>query len=118
MADRVLFIGWSNAARGREAASAAVFTESIGYFASLQAAGDIESFDVVLLDAHGGDLGGFFLLKGEGEHLMRVRASDEMERHMIRADLVVEGLGAVGGALGDGVTRQMAKWLEAARELS
>jgi len=65
-----------------------------------------------------GDLGGFFLLKGEGEHLMRVRASDEMERHMIRADLVVEGLGAVGGALGDGVTRQMAKWLEAARELS
>jgi ABC-type amino acid transport substrate-binding protein len=118
MADRVLFIGWSNAARGREAAAAGVFAESIAYFGSLQAAGDIEGFDVVLLDAHGGDLGGFFLLKGEREKLMRARATDEMERHMLRANLVVDDLGAVGGALGEGVTRQMAKWQEAAKELA
>ena len=118
MADRVLFIGWSNAVRGREQASQRVFGEAIEYWGRLQEAGDIESFDVVLLDAHGGDLGGFFLIRGEGDKLARVRASDEMLRLMVRANQIVDGLGAVSGTIGDGVARQMGMFLEAAGDLA
>jgi len=77
------------------------------YWGRLQAAGEIEGCDVVLLDVHGGDLGGFFLLKGEREKLARVRASEEMERLLVRANLIVDDLGAVGGFTGEGVARRM-----------
>jgi hypothetical protein len=118
MADGVIFIGWTNSVRGREQASQTVFREAMEYWGRLQAAGEIESFDAVLLDVHGGDLGGFFLLKGAREKLTRVRASEEMERLLVRANLIVEGLGAVGGLTGDGVARRLAAFLEASGDLA
>ena len=117
MADRVLFLGWSGAVRGREQASAKVFAESIEYWGRLKMAGQIEDVDTVLLDAHGGDLGGFFLIKGEGEQLARLRLDPEFKRMMTRADAIVDGLGAVGGVIGDGITEQMRMFVEAAGEL-
>ena len=117
MADSVVFIGWANAVRGREQASEKVFGEAMEFWGRLQAAGEIESIDAVLLDAHGGDLGGFFLLKGEREKLARLRASEEMERLMVRANVIVDGLGAVGGVTGEGVMRQMTMFLEASASL-
>jgi len=117
MAGRVIFIGWTNAVRGREQASQTVFREAMEYWGRLQAAGEVEGFDVVLLDAHGGDLGGSFLLRGEREKLSRVRASEEMEHLMVRANTIVDGLGAVAGVTGDGVPRQMAAFLEASSSL-
>lgn len=117
MADSVIFIGWTKAVRGREETSQKVFREAMEHWGRLQASGEIEGFDVVLLDAHGGDLGGFFLLKGEREKVARVRASEEMEQLMVRANVIVEGLGAVGGVTGEGVMRRMAAFLEASRSL-
>jgi hypothetical protein len=117
MADSVIFIGWSNSVRGREVASQKVFQEALEHWGGLQATGEIEGFDVVLLDAHGGDLGGFFLLRGEREKLGRVRASEKMEQLMVRADVIVEGLGAVGGVTGEAVRRRMAAFLEASGSL-
>lgn len=118
MADRVIFIGFGRPVRGREQASQKVFQEAMEYWGRLQAAGEIESFDAVLLDVHGGDLGGFFLLKGEREKLARVRASEEMEGLLVRANLIVDGLGAVGGFTGEGVARQMAVFREASSSLA
>ena len=118
MADSVIFIGWTNAVRGREQASEKVFREGMEFWGRLQAAGEIESIDAVLLDAHGGDLGGFFLVKGEREKLARLRVSAEMERLMVRANVIVDGLGAVGGVTGEGVMRQLGMFLEATSALS
>ena len=118
MADSVIFIGWSNVVRGREEASQKVFREALEFWGRLQATGEIEGFDAVLLDAHGGDLGGFFLLRGEREKLAGVRANEKMEQLMVRANVIVEGLGAVGGVTGDGVMRRMAAFLEASGSLA
>ena len=41
-----------------------VFNEVFEYYSRLQQEGQIESFEPVLLEAHGGELGGFFLLRG------------------------------------------------------
>jgi hypothetical protein len=118
MADAVILIGWTRPVRGREQSSLPVFQEAMDYWGRLQAAGEIESFDAVLLDVHGGDLGGFFLLKGEREQLARVRTSVEMEHLLIRAGLVVEGLGAIGGFTGEGIARRTAAFREAAGSLA
>ena len=95
MSDGVIFIGWTRSVRGREQAAQKVFQEALGLFEQLRSDGRIESFEAVLLDAHGGDLGGFMLLRGDREKLAALRISPEMERLNTRAAVIVEGFGVV-----------------------
>jgi hypothetical protein len=105
MAEAGLFIGWGQVVRGREERALQVFNESIEYWGGLQGDGKIESFEVVLLEPHGGDLAGFALLRGSAEQVSGLRGDDEFQRRTTRADLVVESLGTVGALLGEGLQR-------------
>src|SRR5215468_2696826 len=98
MADSGLFVGFGLPVRGRERLATKVFGEAVEYYSRLQQQGEIESFEPVLLEAHGGELGGFFLLRGEQDKLARIRSSEEFERHTVRGQLIVENLGVVGAA--------------------
>jgi hypothetical protein len=69
MADSGLFIGFGASVRGRERQALKVFGEAFEYFSRLQQAGEIESFEPVALEPHGGDLSGFFLLRGDQDKL-------------------------------------------------
>ena len=69
MAEHGLFIGWGYPRAGKEATTAKVFEEAVAYWQGLQGAGEIESFEFVQLNGHGGDLSGFALLRGEPEKL-------------------------------------------------
>jgi hypothetical protein len=112
MADFGLFIGWGDVVRGREAESLEVFNEVIAYYGRLQEEGMIESFEPVFLEPHGGDLGGFILIRGDAEKLAALRVSDEFTQSLIRAGLVVNGLGVVGADLAGRLQRQMAYYTE------
>jgi hypothetical protein len=112
MADAGLFIGWDTPVRGREAQASESFEEALGYFQRLQEEGRIESFEPVFLEPHGGDLGGFILLRGEPEKLAAVRVSDEFTELIQRAALLVEGMGVVGASLAGRLQRQMASYRE------
>jgi hypothetical protein len=118
MAEMGVFIGWGPPVRGREAKGLDVFNEGVEYWGRLQQEGQIESFEVVLLYPHGGDLSGFALLRGSGESLDRIRASDEFNRLVARAGLIVEGLGIVSAALGDSLGPQIESYREALGELA
>ncbi len=107
MADSTLFIGWGFPVRGREAKAAAFFNDSVKYWTGLQQNGQIESFEVALLDPHGGELSGFALLRGSPEQLARLRGSPDFRRMVTRAQLMVEHLGVVGAILGQALTEQM-----------
>lgn len=107
MADSALFVGFGFPVRGRERQATKVFTETVEYYTRLQQQGDIESFEPVLLEPHGGELGGFFLVRGDHDKLARVRGTAEFERHTQRAELIVDHLGIVGGALGDRLASQL-----------
>src|ERR671937_3244143 len=98
MAEMGLFIGWGAPVRGREAKGLEVFEEGVGYWGGLERDGQIESFEVVLLYPHGGDLYGFALLRGSSESIDAIRATDEFNDLVARAGLVVEGLGIVSAA--------------------
>ena len=118
MADSGLFIGFGLPVRGRERQSIKIFNEVFEYYSRLQQEGEIESFEPVLLEAHGGELGGFFLLRGERDKLARVRSSDEFERSTVRAELIVENIGVVGATLGERLMSQMAMFTEQVEELA
>jgi hypothetical protein len=101
MASNVVLFGWQRSIPGREKQSQAHFGEFIEYLNGLQGAGSIGSWDVVFLNAHGGDLNGFFLIKGEPAQITALVDSEEWVRHMTRAGMHLDHAGAVTGAAGD-----------------
>ena len=65
MNSSVILFGWNRSIPGREKVSAAHFDEFVKYLGGLQQKGAIQTFDIVFLDSHGGDLNGFFMIRGE-----------------------------------------------------
>jgi len=103
MAMAALFIGWGPTVRGREQKALELFQEILQYYGRLQQQGEIQSFEPVALEPHGGDLAGFLLLKGDADKLARLRASDEFIAFTTRGQLVVDNLGVAGAFVGDGL---------------
>ena len=118
MADSGLFIGFGAPVRGRERQAIKVFNESFEYYSRLQQEGEIESFEPVLLEPHGGELTGYFLLRGDKDKLARIRGSEEFERLTSRADLIVENLGIVTAFLGERLMSQMSVFSQQVEELT
>ena len=110
MSSNIVFFGWNRPIPGREKLSGAHFQEFAQYLGGLQQSGTIQSFEAVFLDPHGGDLNGFFLIRGEPAKLDAVMASDAWHTHMTRGGLHLDGLGAIRGATGELVMERMAQW--------
>ena len=110
MSSNAIFFGWNRSIPGRERLSAEHFQEFVQYLGGLQQKGTIQSFDVVLLNAHGGDMNGFFLIRGESGKLGELVASADWVTHMTRALLHLEGSGAVPGVTGEAVTERVKLW--------
>ena len=118
MAEAGLFIGWGQTVRGREAKGLQVFNEGMEFWTTQQASGAIESFEVVFLAPHGGDLAGFMLVRGSHEQIGAMRANAEFQRINARAAAVVDGLGIIDATLGDGLGRAIATFQEVIAELA
>jgi hypothetical protein len=112
MADAGLFIGWGQVARGREDRALDVFNETIELYGQMQSDGRIESWDVALLQPHGGELAGYVMLRGSEAQIDAVNHDEAFQRLMQRADLIVDGLGIVPALIGDGLARGMAMYQE------
>jgi hypothetical protein len=112
MADAGLFVGWGSVARGREKEAVELFNEILGYYGRLQEEGEIDSFEPVFLEPHGGDLSGFVLIRGEPEKLAALRVSEEFTQYSIRAALAVDSFGVVGADLAGRLESQMAFYVE------
>jgi hypothetical protein len=117
MANAGLFIGWENPVQGRERQALRVFNDNVQYYTRLQQEGKIESFEPVLLENHGGDLGGFVLLRGDKNQLARLRSDEEFQHNIVRASLVTDRLGVIGAALGDEFNRMMGEYRSQVDEL-
>ena len=110
MADSVVFVGWDKAYAGHEKAALEAFNSTVGFWMKQVQAGNAESFEPIILDRHGGDLNGFFLIRGNAAKLHAIVQSDEWRDLLIRADLHVGGIGVIAGWTGEGVAREMGRW--------
>ncbi len=118
MADAGLFIGWGAPITGREMKGLEVFGEALGFYAQAEQDGRIESHEVALLAPHGGDLAGFILIRGSLEQMSAFRAAEDFERLTARATLVVQGVGVVDAAIGEGLQTQLGFYQEAVADIA
>jgi hypothetical protein len=116
MADRVLFVGWDEAARGAEERALEVFNEALGLLGTMQQDGRIEGFDVMLLEPNA-SLGGCILIRGTAEQIAGVRADADFQRNTIKSQLAVDGIRHIEGYTNEGVATQMAMYQEAVAEV-
>lgn len=118
MADHALFVGWGEIVTGREQQAVQVFGETIQYYGRLQQQGEIGGFEPYFLEPHGGDLGGFILVRGERDQLAQLRTSEEFLRLIQRAAFVVHRIGVVAAFTGDELNRQLGEFQQQAAELA
>ena len=117
MAERALFIGFGAPVRGREERAVDVFNEFVGMFGRMQSDGRIEGMDVSLLEPHGGDLGGFFMVHGSEAQCAALAEDEEFRRAVIDATLIVDNFGVVPARTGAAVGEEMAMYSEAVRKV-
>jgi hypothetical protein len=113
MTDRALFVGFGAPVRGREERAIEVFGEFVEMFGRMQSDGRIAAMDVALLDPHGGDLGGFFMVHGSEAQCATLANDEEFRRASIDASLIVDNFGVVPAATGEGVSGEMAMYTQA-----
>jgi hypothetical protein len=113
MADRALFVGFGQPVRGREERAIEVFNDFVGMFGRMQSEARIEGMDVCLLDPHGGDLGGFFMVHGSEAQCGALTNDEEFRRACIDAGLIVENFGVVPARTGEAVGAEMGMYAEA-----
>ena len=80
--------------------------------------GRVASVEPFFLEPHGGDLEGFFLVRGEQDELNKIRSEDDFQRLAVRAQVVVQNFGVVGAITGERLNDHMAWFAEAARDVS
>lgn len=116
MTDAALFIGWGAVASGRERRSVELFGESLRFLTSLVEEGRVASVEPFFLEPHGGDLEGFFLVRGDHEELNRIRAEDGFQRLATRAQVVVQNFGVIAAITGERLNKHMSWFTEAAHD--
>jgi hypothetical protein len=113
-----LFIGWGHPVRGRESMSLEVFDEVVLYFTGLLERGEIDSFEPIQLEPHGGELNGFMLIRASADRLARLRENEEFLRLLDRGSMMVEHLGAISGYADEELRRRFQVFGELAGALA
>jgi hypothetical protein len=110
MANAVLFVGWGETKTGREGQALELFAHSLNFWTRMQSEKKIESFEPVFLLPHGGDLGGFLLIRGEQAKLDAIRHSDEYYDIEMRGLHCLDHMGVVAGVINEGIPKLMQMW--------
>lgn len=113
MADYALMIGWDRPIAGREGHAVELFTTMQNYLVKQQSIGNLESFEGVLPAVHGGELNGFWLIRGEESKLHAMQMSAEFNDLLIKANVFVTRLGVVPCFLGKAMQDRMAQYIKA-----
>ena len=117
MAEAGLCIAWGDVVKGSEKRALEAYGESMQYFGRLQEEGRIERFEVVVLGPTGGDVGGFWLLRGTEEQIDSVRRSEDYVALIQRVQLVVTGLRIADAFLDEGLVQVMGNYQKLVDEL-
>ena len=78
----------------------------------MQGEGQIESFEVALLQSSLPGLAGFIFVRGDETALSAITGGDEHRRLVIKATLIVQDVRVTPAILNDGLARGMAMYQE------
>ncbi len=117
MKTNMMIVAWNRPITGREKITHGMFEEFVGYLTELKSKGSITGFEPVMMAAHGGDMNGFFMIRGEGDKLHEIKRSDEWTRWMMRGNLHLDRFGMVDAFNGEAVQGFMRMWGETVAKL-
>jgi hypothetical protein len=112
MGSNAIMFSWNRSVPGREQISGQHFQEFVEYLGVQKRNGAVESFDIVLLEPHGGTVNGLFLIRGEPAKLTELTGSPDWVRHQVRAVLHLDGASSVRGFTGAAVAERMEQWMK------
>jgi hypothetical protein len=110
MAEAGLYIGWGAPTRGREKHALDVFSESMQYYGRLQQEGKLENVEVAILTPTGGDVGGFFLLRGTAQQVDSLRRDEEFQDLLNRVQMIADGLRITDAIVDEGIAQQISRF--------
>jgi hypothetical protein len=109
-----ILFGWNRPVVGREAIAGELFAHTVNFFERLKTQNQLESYEPVFLNPHGGDLNGFFLLKGTHVQLETLRTSDEFVDITMRAGMCLSNVGVIESFVGTTTINDvMTRWMKA-----
>ena len=106
MSNAAIFVGWGRTYPGREPFALKHFDEWVEILTQLKTKGEIEKFETVLLEPHGGELDGFTLVYGVPEKLAMLPLREDIRQLQTRALLDNAYFIVTGAITGDAVKRQ------------
>lgn len=83
------------------------FNETVGLYGQMQQDGRLESFEVVLLNPSTG-IDGYIAIHGSADQLTALKESEDYQRQLAAATLIVDELKVTDGFANEGVAQQMA----------
>lgn len=107
-----ILFGWNSVVVGRESIAGELFAHTVNYFEKLKSTNQLETFEPVFLAAHGGDLNGFFLLKGTHVQLDTIKSSNEFIEITMRAGMCLSNVGVIDTYVGTNVNELMTRWMK------
>ena len=107
MADAGMMLTWDRVVPGRDIQAVELWEEMGLYLKRLHAEGRVNAHEFVMLGAHGGNLNGFLLIRGDGDSLARVRASTEFQHMIVRANKSLLSFAVLRAHFGEDVERLM-----------
>lgn len=107
MANTGMMLAWDRVVPGRDVQAVELWEEIHLYLTRLHAEGRIASHDLVMLGAHGGNLNGFILVRGEKAALAQVRDTREFQTMVVRANKSLLGFAVLRAHLGEDAVRLM-----------
>lgn len=117
MKDSALFIGWGGVYPGREHYARKTFTEFVEALTDLEAKGEIDSFETVVLTTSAGPLDGFVLIFGDPAKLALIPEQEIFQQLRIKAKLGNANLFMVPAISGARVPELMTLWEEFVTEI-
>lgn len=108
--DKCLFMGWNRPVTGRENNAVELFDTVTNFLNEQTNQGNIDSFEPCILGAHGGNLNGFFMIRGNADDLADLRNSDEFLELVTQCNFNLEGFGVVDGYINEGLETVMSKY--------
>jgi hypothetical protein len=113
--DMAIVTTWGNAIPGREAKALEVLMESLGFWANRAAEGKCSEPEVFIADDASG---GILIIKGTADALREIAESDEGQKVLEKAQLIVSDLKSHWYYTGDAeVQRSTSMYAQAAGEL-
>jgi hypothetical protein len=105
-----IVFGWNRPHVGRETMAGELFAHVVNHLDKLKTSAKIDGYEPVFLASHGGDLNGFFLIRGSHAQLDTLVASDEFVDMTLRASQLLSDVGVVQAYIGAEVPNLMSRW--------